>query len=50
VKVTCVAISEAKRQFSELVRRAEAGEQIVITRYGLPVVRLVALDKPQAND
>ena len=35
-----VAISEAKAQLTDLVRRAEAGEDIVLTRHGRPAVRL----------
>jgi prevent-host-death family protein len=38
-----VSVSEAKSQLTELVRRAEAGEDIVITRRGLAAVRLVAM-------
>lgn len=33
---------EAKTQLSKLVERAEAGEEIVITRRGEPAARLVA--------
>jgi antitoxin (DNA-binding transcriptional repressor) of toxin-antitoxin stability system len=36
-----VTVSDAKGQLTELVRRAEAGEEVVITRHGQPVVRLV---------
>ncbi len=32
---------EAKTQLSKLVERAEAGEEIVITRHGEPAARLV---------
>ena len=32
--------AEAKARFSELVRRAEAGEVITITRHGKPIARL----------
>ena len=32
-------IAEAKAKFSELIARAERGEEVVITRYGKPVVR-----------
>jgi prevent-host-death family protein len=32
---------EAKTHFSELLERAAAGEQITITRHGVPVARLV---------
>ncbi|MBT6276810.1 MAG: type II toxin-antitoxin system Phd/YefM family antitoxin [Chromatiales bacterium] len=36
-----VAITEAKARFAELVRRAEAGEDIVSTRHGRAVARIV---------
>lgn len=36
-------IHEAKTQFSKLVERAEAGEEIVIARNGAPVARLAPL-------
>jgi prevent-host-death family protein len=36
-----IPISDAKAQLTELVRRAEAGEDIVLTRYGQQVMRLV---------
>ena len=35
-----VSITEAKAQLTELVRRAEAGEEVVLTRHGRPVVTL----------
>ncbi len=35
-----VAVSEAKAQLTELVRRAEEGEEVVLTRHGRPVIRL----------
>jgi len=38
-----VPISQAKAHLTELVRRAEDGEEIVLTRYGRPVVRLTRL-------
>jgi prevent-host-death family protein len=38
---THVSVSEAKAQLTELVRRAEAGEDIVLTRHGRQAVRLV---------
>ncbi len=38
-----LAITEAKARLTELVRRAEAGEEIVLTRHGHAVVRLVAI-------
>lgn len=36
-----VPVSEAKAQLTDLVRRAEAGEEVVLTRHGQPAVRLV---------
>ncbi len=45
-----VAVSDAKAQLTELIRRAEAGEEVILTRHGHPTVRLVpikaSLDKP----
>jgi prevent-host-death family protein len=35
-----VGMAEGKSQFLELVRTAEAGERIVITRHGVPVAQL----------
>lgn len=37
-----VAIAKAKSGFAELIRLAEAGEKIVITRHGQPVAELRA--------
>src|SRR5215207_2447569 len=38
---TRVPVSEAKGQLTELVRRAEAGDEVVLTRHGHAAVRLV---------
>ncbi len=38
-----VPVSEAKAQLTDLVRRAEAGEEIILTRHGQHVVRLVPI-------
>jgi prevent-host-death family protein len=35
-------IAQAKNQLSSLVHTVEQGEQVVLTRHGKPVVRLVA--------
>jgi prevent-host-death family protein len=40
-----VSVTEAKAQLTELVRRAEAGDEIILTRHGKPAVQLVALVK-----
>lgn len=41
-----VAVFEAKNRFSELIVAAEQGEDITITRHGLPVARLVPISSP----
>ncbi|MDB5360565.1 MAG: Prevent host death protein Phd antitoxin [Rhodospirillales bacterium] len=38
-----IAVSEAKGQLLDLVRRAEGGEDIVLTRHGHPIARLIGL-------
>src|ERR1700761_1630183 len=43
-----VSVSEAKGQLTELVRRAEAGDEVVLTRHGKAVARLVPLSKRPA--
>ena len=35
------SVTETKAQFSKLLRRAAAGEEITITKWGVPVARLV---------
>jgi prevent-host-death family protein len=42
-----VPVSEAKAQLTELVRRAEAGDEVVLTRHGRPAVRFVAVKVAQ---
>lgn len=39
-----VAVTNAKGQLTELIRRAEAGEEVVLTRHGRAVVRLVPVE------
>lgn len=36
-----VSVTEAKAQLTELVRRAEAGDDVVLTRHGQAAVRIV---------
>ena len=36
-----ISVTEAKVQLTELVRRAEAGEEVILTRHGQEAVRLV---------
>lgn len=42
-----VNVHEAKTQFSKLLERAHAGEEIVIAKNGAPYARLVPLGKPR---
>ncbi len=46
-KVATVSIYEAKARLSHLVDRALRGEQVVITRHGRPVARLVPAGRPR---
>jgi prevent-host-death family protein len=43
--MTQVGMHEAKTKLSQLVQRAEAGEEIVIARHGKPAVRLVPVER-----
>jgi prevent-host-death family protein len=38
-----ISLTDAKAQLTELVRRAEAGDEIVLTRHGRAAVRLVPI-------
>jgi prevent-host-death family protein len=42
---TMVTAARAKAEFAEYVRKAEAGEPVLITRHGKPVVALVPADE-----
>jgi prevent-host-death family protein len=49
LSVIQISIAQAKAGFAALVSRAEAGEDIVVTRHGRPVARLTALlERPVA--
>jgi prevent-host-death family protein len=41
-----VSVTEAKGQLTELVRRAEAGDEVILTRHNHAAVRLVAIKTP----
>ena len=38
-----ISLSDAKAQLTDLVRRAEAGDEVILTRRGEPTVRLVPI-------
>ncbi|BAI99015.1 antitoxin [Sphingobium sp. TA15] len=40
-----VSVSDAKGQLTELVRRAEAGDEVILTRHGHAAVRLVPIKR-----
>lgn len=41
-----VSVTDAKGQLTELVRRAEAGDEVILTRHGHAAVRLVPIKLP----
>jgi prevent-host-death family protein len=41
-----ISVTDAKGQLTELVRRAEQGDEIVLTRHGHAAVRLVPVKAP----
>jgi prevent-host-death family protein len=49
-----LGVFDAKNRFSELIDRAERGEEIVVTRHGRPVARVAPLNdserKPEDVD
>ncbi|MFC3713803.1 type II toxin-antitoxin system Phd/YefM family antitoxin [Sphingoaurantiacus capsulatus] len=38
-----ISVTDAKGQLTDLVRRAEAGDEIILTRHGHAAARLVAI-------
>ena len=42
-----ISVTDAKAQLTELVRRAENGDEVVLTRHGHPAVRLVPVKRPR---
>jgi prevent-host-death family protein len=44
-----IPISEAKAHLADLVRRAEAGDEIVLTRHGQPVARIAPVPQPRVR-
>ena len=50
-RITDYAVADAKAHFSELLARAEAGEEITIRRHGKAVARLSGVaSKPTPED
>ncbi|MGA3309567.1 MAG: type II toxin-antitoxin system prevent-host-death family antitoxin [Xanthobacteraceae bacterium] len=44
-----ISVTEAKGQLTDLVRRAEAGDEIILTRHGQPAARLVAVKRKRLD-
>lgn len=43
-----VPVSQAKAQLTDLIKRAERGEEVIVTRHGRPIIRFQpAARKPQ---
>ncbi len=43
--MSTTALAEAKNHLSRLVNEAVAGREVIISRHGRPVARLVAIDR-----
>lgn len=43
--MTSLATAEAKSHFSEMIDRASKGEEIIITKRGRPVVKVIPFEK-----
>lgn len=50
VRTTTVGSFEAKTHLAALIDRAAAGEEVIITRRGKPVARLVAMEGDAVED
>ena len=45
-----VTVTELKAQFSRLLVKVEAGEEVIITRRGQPIAKIVAIEKPSRKN
>ena len=44
-----IGIGDARKQFSRLLRRVAAGEDVIITRGGEPIAQLVRIGAPRGR-
>ena len=44
--MSTVAVLEAKTRLSELLSQVQEGHEFTITRHGVPMARLVSIDRP----
>jgi prevent-host-death family protein len=49
MKVVVVGIHEAKTHFSKLVKRVEAGDEVIVKSFDKPVARIVPYAPPVAE-
>jgi prevent-host-death family protein len=47
--MSTVGIAQAKAKLSRLVEQAERGEEVILTRHGRPVARIVRLNERRAE-
>jgi len=40
-----ISVTDAKAQLTDLVKRAEEGDEVILTRHGQPAARLVAVKR-----
>jgi prevent-host-death family protein len=45
-----ISVSDAKAQLTELVRRARAGDEVILTRHGQAVVRFVPIEQAPTRE
>jgi prevent-host-death family protein len=45
-----VTVTEAKRDLSHLIKLVEGGEEVIITRHGEPIAKLVAFKRIAARN
>ena len=45
--MSTVTLAEAKTHLSHLLDQVEAGEEVLITRRGLPIARITPVEKPK---
>ena len=44
-----ISVTEAKGRLTDLVRRAEAGDEIILTRHGQPAVQLIPVKRARLD-
>jgi prevent-host-death family protein len=47
--MTIHSVAEAKAQLSQLLNAALAGDEVIVSRAGIPICRIVPIDPPPAR-